>query len=73
MFMHCFVGSHTAANISSHIDFIAVKFLGVSNLEESNWRPPLTTDGAANISLAIDTNAYAFWMRCCLHMLNLCV
>ncbi len=68
------IGSHTAANISSHIDAIAVKFLDVGRLEDSNWRPPLTTDNAANIARAVDTeNSFAFWMKCCLHVQNLAV
>ena len=52
---------------------IATKFLGVQQIEDSHWRPPITTDGAANISAAVDQNPYAFWMKCCLHIFNLCV
>lgn len=66
-------GSHTAFMISSKIDFIAQKFLGIDDLEDSNWRPPMTTDCGSNVALAIDTNKFAFWMKCCLHMINLSV
>lgn len=47
-------GSHTAEAITTHVNTIATKFLGVPDLSQSHWRPPITTDGAANIAKAID-------------------
>ena len=65
------IGSHTAQAISDKIDFISEKFLGISDLESSNWRPSMITDCGSNISLAIDSNKFSFWMKCTLHIINL--
>jgi hypothetical protein len=68
-----YAGQHTAAAILQKIDFIAEKFLGIADLESSNWRPPITTDCGSNVAAAIDTNRYSFWMKCCLHIMNIAV